>query len=399
MPSLGEGTYFTYTKANTRISGDSSRSLCASFRASSLNYDNIVVEIGSSDTTWNSGKGCNTHFALAVGDGINIIVFGMCFSFDNSINIGPSTLFDGNFHHICITYNSINSILCAYRDFQTPVCIVRDNSPYNTGLGDVRIGWWPDENRQFVASGGGWIKYAALFDMEISSECVARQIAFMSEMTSTIGEIVITTEQSHTQSNNCSGHGSYQMQECVCNDRFNGPVCSNCALGYYDYPDCYPCSNCESHNGTCVNSTCICQHGFTGQACDRCEANRYGAHCLPYPVIQSVDPPLINDIGGINITLYGVNFNSSEYRGFRSCKFFPDTQRLNATITEAVIVNDSILICPIPVNQLVLTVQWFLRLMINGTEQDYSTFNLQVRFLILGSEKKAIQYFFSPLAG
>ncbi|CAF4855691.1 unnamed protein product [Rotaria sp. Silwood1] len=189
--------------------------------------------------------------------------------------------------------------------------------------------------------------------------------------------------------NGSCSRGQCHLGGCECSIGYDGFFCDQCDLnyfwlirswwwGWFETRECVSCSEQCRNNGTCANSTCICQHGFTGQACDRCEANRYGAHCLPYPVIQSVDPPLINDIGGINITLYGVNFNSSEYRGFRSCKFFPDTQRLNASITEAVIVNDSILICLIPVNQLVTTVQWFLRLMINGTEQDYSTFNLQL---------------------
>ncbi|CAF3030136.1 unnamed protein product [Rotaria sp. Silwood2] len=176
-----------YLNANTRISGDISRSVCAFFRVSNLNVDNIIVDIGSAKSS--GVGGCNRHFALGIANATHINLFGMCSMFDNVlIFVGPDTLYDGAFHQICITW----------------------------------------------------------------------------------------------------------LRECV------------------------PCSLYCQNNGTCANSTCICQHGFTDQMCDKCQENRFGSLCLPYPIIQSIDPPSINDIGGTNLTLYGLNFNSSEYIGLRS---------------------------------------------------------------------------------
>jgi hypothetical protein len=177
MPASDSGTYITYPNANTRISGDSSRSVCASFRVSTENIDNILVSIGSSDTTWDNRKGCNRNFALAIADSTSVTIYGMCTEFDNfNIYVGPGTLYDGMFHQICVTYNNINSKLCVYRDLQGPTCVTRTNAPYNTGFGDVRIGWWPDNNRQFTATNGGLIKSVSLYDSMISQDCVAHQI-------------------------------------------------------------------------------------------------------------------------------------------------------------------------------------------------------------------------------
>ncbi|CAF1201748.1 unnamed protein product [Adineta steineri] len=174
MPTSDSGSYFTYFQANTRISGDSSRSICVRFRVSSSNVDHILASFGSSGTTWNNGIGCNKHFALAVANATCVNVYGMCV--DNyHIHVGPNTLYDGNFHQLCATYNNISSKLCVYRDLQDPTCIIR-TTPYNTGLGDVRIGWWPDHNRRFISTGSETIKAVSLFDKAISQDCVAHLV-------------------------------------------------------------------------------------------------------------------------------------------------------------------------------------------------------------------------------
>ncbi|CAF1072853.1 unnamed protein product [Didymodactylos carnosus] len=171
MPSGEIGIYRTYRNANTLISGDSSRSACTSFNATKYNDNNIVFSIGSRLTTWSGGE--NMNFALAIRNGTHVDVFGMQGKYDNRfINVGPATLYDGAFHQICVTYNSLNSKLCVYRDSQAPTCLIRSNGPYNTAISDVRIGWWPDLTWQFVGTGGGQIKSLALFNMEISQDCV-----------------------------------------------------------------------------------------------------------------------------------------------------------------------------------------------------------------------------------
>lgn len=173
MPSSSQ--QITYLNANTRISGDNSRSICAWFRASSFNNDNIIIDIGSNKTT--TTEGCNTHFTLLISDPIHIRLSGMCDMFnDDPIFVGPETLYDNAFHQICVTYNSINARLCVYRDFQQSVCTTRNKRPYNTSLGDIRIGWWPDGTYQFVASGGGLIRSISLFETEISHDCVIDEI-------------------------------------------------------------------------------------------------------------------------------------------------------------------------------------------------------------------------------
>ena len=176
MPSSDQGTYLTYPNGNTHIIGDISRSVCASFRADKSNDNNIIFSIGSFDTTWN-GKGCNTHFALAIQNATHVNVFGMCHIYDNQdIPIGQGTLYDGKFHQICLTYNNIDSKLCIYHNLQSPECLIRKNHPYNTTMGDVRIGWWTDNNRQYVAAGGRTIRSVSLFDKVITQNCVADQL-------------------------------------------------------------------------------------------------------------------------------------------------------------------------------------------------------------------------------
>jgi hypothetical protein len=175
MPTSDSGAHITYSNANTRIEGDNSRSVCVLFRANGSNNENILVSIGSSDTTWTMG--CNRNFALVISTSIYVHVFGMCEAFDNyNISVGPQTLYDGAFHQLCVTYNKTNSELCVYRDSQMPTCIRRNNGPYNTAISDVRIGWWSDLNRQFTTQGGGIIKSVSLFNSTISQQCVLQQI-------------------------------------------------------------------------------------------------------------------------------------------------------------------------------------------------------------------------------
>ena len=188
MPSSQQTTYFTYVNANTHISNDSSRSVCAWFRVSTFNIDNIIVDIGSSNTE------CNTHFTLIVSNSTHIRVSGMCDIFnDGPIFIGPDTLYDNAFHQICITYNSMNARLCTYRDFQPAICTTRNSRAYNTSLGDVRIGWWPAENHQFVGLGGGLIQSVALFENEIFEDCIADEMNRMVKDT-TISPMFSTNE-------------------------------------------------------------------------------------------------------------------------------------------------------------------------------------------------------------
>ncbi|CAF4179034.1 unnamed protein product [Rotaria sordida] len=138
MPSSDEGTNLTYLNANTVIRVDVSRSVCAVFHDTTLNTKNLIFAFGSNLTTWDGLAGCNQHFALAIED---VSVLGMCIPYDNyNISLSQSILYDGFFHQICATYDYTVSKLCIYLDLLTPQCITRSNGPYNTSLGDVRIG-------------------------------------------------------------------------------------------------------------------------------------------------------------------------------------------------------------------------------------------------------------------
>jgi len=176
MPASDQGTSLTYINANTQISGSVSRSGCALVRASSINADNLVFSIGSHRTTPSTPSGCNEHFALSIISSSSVTVYGMCGTYDNgNIGLGQSILYDGNFHQLCVTYDSSNLQLCVYLDLYSPTCLIRSNPLYNTGSGDVRIGWWPDGNRGFISSGGGLIKSVALFNTAVNQTCVTYQ--------------------------------------------------------------------------------------------------------------------------------------------------------------------------------------------------------------------------------
>lgn len=116
----------------------------------------------------------NTHFALAIHNASHINVYGMCVEYDNiQLLVGQSNLQDDQFHQLCIKYDNNTDILCIYPDLVGPICRIRSNPPYSTSLGDVRTGWWPDNNRQFIASGGGLIRSLSLFDTPIDQRCAS----------------------------------------------------------------------------------------------------------------------------------------------------------------------------------------------------------------------------------
>jgi len=172
MPLVDQGTYLNYSNVNTRISNDDSRSVCVTFRATSVNLDDIIFDIGSRSATPTGG--CNAHFALAVSNNDCVTVYGMCGAYDNgNICFGKNVLHDGQFHQVCATYDTTTAKLCLYLDLYSPQCLIRSNVPYNTSLGDVRIGWWPDLNRPFDSSGGGLIKWLYMFDKAVNQTCIS----------------------------------------------------------------------------------------------------------------------------------------------------------------------------------------------------------------------------------
>ncbi len=109
--------------------------------------------------------------------------------------------------------------------------------------------------------------------------------------------------------------GQCHFGKCICDTNIAGNSCLSCALGYYQFPYCYPCSDCVSHNGTCdqTSDSCICGDStrFTGVMCTECQPNYYGPNCTNSTQLFNVVPRTMTDLSinnGINITLTGNNF-------------------------------------------------------------------------------------------
>ncbi len=124
MSSSDHSTYLTYLNANTFISGDLSRSVCASFRANISNADDIIFSIGSSLVTWPVGAGCNRHFALSIVDAGHISLYGICGAYDNNnIVVGQNAFYDGAIRQINVTYDNTVLQPCIYLNLQSPECL------------------------------------------------------------------------------------------------------------------------------------------------------------------------------------------------------------------------------------------------------------------------------------
>ncbi|CAF3449701.1 unnamed protein product, partial [Rotaria sp. Silwood2] len=111
--------------------------------------------------------------------------------------------------------------------------------------------------------------------------------------------------------NHCSYNGYCVLGDCFCyNEKHERRTqCTTCLDGYFSFPACFSCeSDCLTH-GTCINQTCICGEHFKGVRCDGCEEHYYGEDCQKIPVIFSVTPNNLNDIGDFNATVTGDNFD------------------------------------------------------------------------------------------
>ncbi|KAI8431212.1 hypothetical protein MSG28_001250 [Choristoneura fumiferana] len=85
----------------------------------------------------------------------------------------------------------------------------------------------------------------------------------------------------HYSTGNCQeGTG-----RCECRKEFNPPACDSCAYGYFDYPDCKPCT-CNL-NGTAgehctpYDGKCPCKPNYSGHSCEICADGYYSPECKP----------------------------------------------------------------------------------------------------------------------
>eukprot|EP00062_Callorhinchus_milii_P019363 gi/632973827/ref/XP_007903344.1/ PREDICTED: laminin subunit alpha-5 isoform X1 [Callorhinchus milii] len=94
---------------------------------------------------------------------------------------------------------------------------------------------------------------------------------------------------------------------CYCKYNYAGETCESCALGYYDFPNCYSlpvdpiqstelqnnvgkiincdCNSAGTENNNCQpdlhTGRCNCKPNFTGRFCTQCVPQHFGANCQP----------------------------------------------------------------------------------------------------------------------
>ncbi|KAL0902126.1 hypothetical protein ABMA27_000070 [Loxostege sticticalis] len=80
-----------------------------------------------------------------------------------------------------------------------------------------------------------------------------------------------------------TGNCEEETGRCECRKEFNPPYCDSCAYGYFDYPDCKPCTcnlnGTEGQHCTPVGGLCPCKYNYAGNSCEVCADGYYSAEC------------------------------------------------------------------------------------------------------------------------
>ncbi|CAB3226438.1 unnamed protein product [Arctia plantaginis] len=80
-----------------------------------------------------------------------------------------------------------------------------------------------------------------------------------------------------------TGNCEEETGRCECRVEFNPPNCDSCAYGYFDYPDCKPCTcNLNGTDGqqcTPVDGLCPCKYNYAGKSCEICADGFYSPQC------------------------------------------------------------------------------------------------------------------------
>ncbi|KAJ8738019.1 hypothetical protein PYW08_000614 [Mythimna loreyi] len=93
-----------------------------------------------------------------------------------------------------------------------------------------------------------------------------------------------------------TGNCEEETGRCECRVEFNPPNCDSCAYGYFDYPDCKPCTcNLNGTDGqqcTPVDGLCPCKYNYAGKSCEICADGYYSPECKNCECnsVGSVDP-------------------------------------------------------------------------------------------------------------
>ncbi|XP_034839290.1 laminin subunit alpha [Maniola hyperantus] len=80
-----------------------------------------------------------------------------------------------------------------------------------------------------------------------------------------------------------TGNCQEETGRCECRREFNPPNCDSCAYGYFDYPDCKPCTcnlnGTEGQHCTPTDGMCPCKYNYAGFSCEMCADGYYSPSC------------------------------------------------------------------------------------------------------------------------
>ncbi|XP_037870167.2 laminin subunit alpha [Bombyx mori] len=80
-----------------------------------------------------------------------------------------------------------------------------------------------------------------------------------------------------------TGNCEEESGRCECRPEFQPPDCSSCAYGYFDYPNCKPCTcnlnGTEGEHCTPTDGLCPCKYNYAGKSCEICEDGYYSPEC------------------------------------------------------------------------------------------------------------------------
>ncbi|XP_045509429.1 laminin subunit alpha [Colias croceus] len=80
-----------------------------------------------------------------------------------------------------------------------------------------------------------------------------------------------------------TGNCEEETGRCECRREFNPPDCDSCAFGYFDYPDCKPCTcnlnGTEGQHCTPTDGVCPCKFNYAGKSCEICADGYYSPQC------------------------------------------------------------------------------------------------------------------------